>query len=321
MERVKVTEVEFGAATLKVREGLRKGDLPFVPRWDELRQLDLRQLEEVALCVEMDLPCLLVGPTGCGKTTGIELLGALVNQPVRRMNLNGDVRSSSFLGEKVLDVDPVSGQAVTRWKDGLLPDAMRRGHWVILDEFDGCPASLGMVVQSVLEPGHQLTLADNHGEVVDPDPFFRIFATANTLGRGDDSGLYEGTNVMNEATLDRFTVVECGYLPPSDEAALLVMKAGVTLGAAEGMARVAEMVREGFTKGECSCTLSTRRLLTWAMMTRRFSEKSPTLSVHATVDPVGRGYELAVGSKLSKEDRKYLAGIVQRVMGVVVRKG
>jgi cobaltochelatase CobS len=317
-ESKKVTMLRFGVAQIPMRVGLDEYDGAFVPGWDEEYQIDDALLEDLAVNVEDDQPAYLVGPTGCGKSAGVLALASLCNQPARRMNLNGDVRSASFVGEKILTVDPKTGQSITEWRDGLLPDAMRRGHWVILDEFDACPPEIAMVVQVVLEGGHTLVLADNHGEVVRPHVNFRIFATGNTIGRGDLTGLYTGTHTMNEATLDRFTVIPVNYLAEAAEKAVVVAKCGIDEAVAGLMVEVARAVRSGFDKAECTCTFSTRRLIAWGKLIRRYLGDARSKAAWKTAEI--RGYRLACGSKLGPEDRLYVAGIVQRVMSIDVDK-
>lgn len=308
-----VRELQIGVARLTVRGDLTEYDRDFVPPFDDLYHLDDDALETLAICAADDMPALLVGPTGCGKSTLIQMLGALLDQPVRRVNLHGDVRASDLLGEKVLDVDPKSGQTTVQWRDGVVPDAMRRGHWLILDEYDACPSAIAMTLQAVLETGHRLVLAANHGEFVKPHPAFRMFATGNTLGRGDDTGLYTGSNLMNEATLDRFVIMTRGYPVAAAEAQVLVDKCGVEAETARRLVQVATMVRNGCDKGEAFCTFSTRRLLAWAKLTVRYAAGGPPGR-----GAVARAYRLAVGSKLGKEDAVYVAGVVQRVLGHAV---
>ena len=313
-----VEKLQFGAATLESRTGLGENDSALVPDWDEHYQIDEGTIEDLAVCVEEDLPILLVGPTGCGKTAAVRALAALLNQPLQRINLHGDVRSSTFLGEKVLRVDPKSGQTITEWKDGVVPDAARRGHWLLLDEFDACPPSLAFTVQALLENGHVLTLADNHGEVIRPDPRFRIFATANTTGRGDDAGIYNGTAVLNEATLDRFQTFEFGYPDRDKEIEILVEKTGIKASVAGGFVDCARLVRQGFDKSETASTFSTRRLLAWALLARKFVGDSKDESARKRAD--AHAFKIAVRGKLGKDDRAYVAGIVQRTIGIDVSK-
>lgn len=294
----------FGTAALTIYGALSERDAKQVPEHDEHYKFwNKEALEAVATAVELDLNILLVGPTGCGKTSMCDELAALVNAPRARINLDGDVRSSDFLGQMAIVVDPETSQAVTQWQDGILPQAMRNGWWLILDELDAAPAQILMTLQAVLENGHRLTLKENGGEVVVAHPNFRIIATANTLGRGDQSGLYTGTNVLNEATLDRFGIVlQYGYPPVGTESSIVRAKSGIDADTARQMCSIASKVRKGAENDECTCTFSTRRILNWAMLSVKLGDTA-------------RAARFAVLQRLNPEDREYVRGVMQRVLG------
>lgn len=294
----------FGKARLSVRRGLDTGDQSYVPGHDpHYKFWNMDGLEAVATAIEMDLNLLMVGPTGCGKTSLVVELASLLNTPIQRINLDGDVRSSDFLGQMSLTVDSKTGQSVTVWTDGVLPRAMRRGHWLILDELDAAPPQILMTCQAVLEVGHRLVIKENSGEVIHPHPDFRIVATANTLGHGDQSGLYAGTNVINEATLDRFgIVIEYGYPEIKEEAAIVRAKSDVSAKQAKQMCDVAKKVRDGAKNDECFCTFSTRKLINWGVLIVK-------------LDNHERAAQYTVLQRLNAEDCKYVGGIIQRVMG------
>jgi cobaltochelatase CobS len=294
----------FGSAQLPILAGLSEHDQAQVPEHDaNYRFWNKDALEATATAIELDLNLLLVGPTGCGKTSMVEELGALCNAPVKRVNLDGDVRSSDFLGQMMIVVDEDSGQTVTEWVDGVLPQAMRNGWWLILDEMDAAPAPILMTLQAVLESGHRLTLKENGGETIKAHPRFRIIATANTLGRGDESGLYVGTNVLNEATLDRFgIVVEYGYAPVHQEAAIVRAKTGIDAATAKSMCSVAKKIRDGRENDECTCTFSTRRILNWATLALKLGDNA-------------KAAKFSVLQRLGSDDREYVGGVMQRVMG------
>jgi len=297
------TELDFGAAKLTVKRTAEMSDRDrgFIPEHDPNYHVDGELAEMLALGVEQGDNVMMVGPTGCGKTTLAEELAALINQPARRANLHGDVRSSDFVGEKVVEVDPETSQSVITWKDGILPEAMRNGYWLLLDEVDAAPPQILFVLQAVLDSG-KLILTSNHGEVVEPHPDFRIITTANTTGRGDDTGLYAGTNVLNEAFLDRFgTVIQHNYLPPKVEAGVVSKKTGVEIAAAQRCVEVARLVRNGFDNEECYCTLSTRRLISWAKKIKALGAQ--------------KAAKVAVLNKLNREDADYVAGVIQRIFG------
>jgi len=296
------TELEFGPVKIRIRADLSERDRAFVPEHDPHYEFDDESLQALALGLANDDNVLIVGPTGCGKSSGALELLSILNWPTIRVNLNGDFRAADFLGEKVLDVDPETGQSIVTWKDGIAPTAATRGYALLLDEIDAAPPEILFALQALLEQNRRLVLTGDGGRVVRIAPTFRIIATANTLGRGDDTGLYTGTNVLNEAFLDRFgIVIQQGYPVGSKEIGILVAKTGIERSKAEKMVEVATTVRLGYANEDCGCTFSLRRLLSWA-------EKSGQLGTR-------RASEIAVLNKLGPDDRKFVAGVLQRHFG------
>jgi cobaltochelatase CobS len=296
--------LSFGVANLAINNeaDIGEGDRKHIPIHDPEFDLDPDMVEILALGIEQGDNVMIIGPTGCGKTAGTKELACLLSQPVRRVNLHGDVRASDFVGEKVVDVDPVTSQAVVVWKDGVLPEAMRKGYWMLLDEVDAGSPGILFVLQAVLDSG-MLVLTGNGGEVIHPHPNFRIVTTANTNGQGDDTGMYTaGTQVLNEAFLDRFgTVISQGYLPEDKEAKVVARKAKITISLAKKMVECAKMVRAGLDNEECRCTLSTRRLIAWA-------QKADKLGTT-------KAAQVTIINKLNNEDADFVKGIIQRVIG------
>lgn len=290
---------------LYMRDDLNAYDKKFVPKHDANWQIgatETNKLEAMAVAVYDNENVMDVGPTGCGKTAGVHQFAAALNQPVRKVPLSGDTRVSDFYGKMVVKVDDESGQAETVWEDGIFTDAVRRGHWVILDEMDSCPPAILFGLHSILEQGGSLVLAST-GEVIEPHPNFQVFATANTLGRGDETGLYTGTNILNEAFLDRFGVVLLSTYPEAHvEAKILVQKTGIDADKAGKLVKTARLVRDAAENEEVYCTFSTRRLLAWASKTVRFGNHKTAL-------------DLTVLNKLGREDRKVVSALAQRVLG------
>lgn len=297
------TELRLGVATIPIRAGEREG----VPAFDESylpSTREMESLEAVAIAITQREPALIVGPTGAGKSTLFSTIAACANHPLRRQNLHGDVRAADFIGERTIDV--VDGASVVVWRDGVLPRAMREGAWLLLDEVDAAPAHILFVLQAVLERNGRLLLPGNGGEVVAPHEDFRIFATANTLGRGDEAGLYAGTNVLNEAFLDRFGVVVVVDYPEFDTEVEIVRRAGVPAELAKRMVHIATEIRAAAKREECFCTFSTRRLVAWARkaaITRR--------PLYAA--------EIAVLARLPTDDRAFVTGVVKRFVAAKER--
>lgn len=308
----------IGPSHLKVRHtvlerrlDLPDEDAPFVPAWDADYDFTGDLLELLAACVANDQPVLLVGPTGCGKSTAIRNLAAALNQPMIGATMNGQVRESHLFGKHVAAPDPDSGEAVTLWRDGIVPTALRRGWWLQLDEFDATPAHVAIGLNGVLEPSRRVVLLDNEAEVVQGDRHVRIFATANTLGRGDDSGLYAGTTVLNEATLDRFAVVPVDYPTPAQEGANLIARFRLDAAIARQMADVAALARAEYARSTTSATLSTRRVIAWARMAVALSPPGAGVVVAA----LGRAFRVAVTNKLDADTATLFASLYKRVTG------
>jgi len=262
-------------------------------------------MEALILSVKLNENILIVGPTGCGKTHHVLQLASRLNQPLVRVNMTGDIRVADFVGERVVELDKDSGESIITFQYGLLPQAMREGWWLLIDEFDAMPSAIGFVLQSVLEGG-DLVLKENGGEIIKRHPDFRLMATANTRGKGDATGLYTGTQILNEATLDRFGIcVAAQYLPYHEEVKLIQAKSGITdvryQHLFSSMVRVATLVREGASKGECEASFSTRRLIAWAKL-------------YVSLKSIGLAADLAFLNKQEDAEKDYLLGIINRVM-------
>lgn len=303
--------VMLAYTSLAIRSDVPACDLPFIPAKDKewnMTETVKYQWNALGVALHEGEPSLMVGPTGCGKSAGFLELAARLNQPVRRVNLHGDVRVADFLGEKIVEVDPDTKQSIVRWKDGILPQAVRTGQWLLLDELDAAPPQILFVLQGLLEKGGNLVLTGNEGEVIKPHANFRVVATANTLGRGDESGLYAGTHVLNEAFLDRFgVVIECDYPTVAQETSIL-MKKNPTLNKddAKKMVDIANSVRTAFKRDECSSTFSTRRLLSWARKT-------------VIMNSALKASEIAVLNKMTGDDRKFVSDLIQRHWGGAIK--
>ena len=296
----------FGVAKLKKRKGLDEVSKAMVPVHDEAYRVgkdEALMFEDVALAVADSENVYIHGPTGCGKTAGVMALAAIIDQPVYRLNCNGEIRVADFLGDKTVEIDAESGQNFIKWVDGILPICMKKGWWLVLDELDAAPPHVLFALQAVLEKNGKLVIAQNGGEVVTPHKDFRVIATANTNGRGDDSGHYAGTQMLNEAFLDRFgAVIARSYPSLETEVKILCSHTHIDESAARKMIHVAHKVRDAAKNDAVSCTFSTRRLITWAHKTVRYSDAR-------------RAAKVAVTSRLCPEDAEFVDGIIQRIIG------
>ena len=246
---------------------------------------------------------MLLGHTGTGKTSMIEQIAARMNQSVLRTNLNGQTTVGDFVGMWTVK----GGETV--WVDGVLPKAMREGHWLILDELDFAEPAILSVLNAVLEPKGKLMLKEKGCEVVAPHPNFRLFATANGVGRMVVyRHLYQGVNIMNEAFLDRWRCYYIDYLPPEEEIKVVIgsiPKLAANPAGAKSIAatvvKVGNMIREAFKKEEVSCTFSLRRMLDWTENLIRYK------------DPL-KAAEHSIFSKVTPEDAEVIKGIINRTM-------
>lgn len=197
------------------------------------------------------------GPTGCGKTDGVWQLHAQLGLPVIRVNMNGDVTVASFIGTR--EADPQKG---TYFKHGDLPTAMKLGVTLLIDEIDYMPPHIAAVLNPVLEKKRVLHLPET-GETIVAKEGFNVIATANTGGKGDTNGVYTGTETLNTALLDRFSVkVTTDYLPEEKERDMLLKRFPQAEAALiEKLVKIAIEVRKSFKAGLLPVTISTRKLI------------------------------------------------------------
>ena len=199
------------------------------------------------------------------------------------------------------------GQQITEFREGLLPWALQTPTALVFDEYDAGRPDVMFVIQRVLEVEGKLTLLDQN-RVIRPNPWFRLFATANTVGLGDTTGLYHGTQQINQGQMDRWSIVTVlNYLPAATETAIVVAKApGFDTEAGRkqvaNMVKVADMTRAGFMGGDISTVMSPRTVLTWAQNATIFGN-------------VGFAFRLSFLNKCDEAERGIVAEYYQRVFG------
>ena len=207
------------------------------------------------------------GYHGTGKSTHIEQVAARLNWPCVRVNLDSHVSRIDLVGKDAIVVK--DGMQVTEFRDGILPWAYQHNVALCFDEYDAGRPDVMFVIQRVLESSGRLTLLDQ-SRVIRPHPAFRLFATANTVGLGDTTGLYHGTQQINQAQMDRWSIVTTlNYLPHDNEVAIVLAKAKHYRDAkgrdiVNKMVRVADMTRSAFINGDLSTVMSPRTVITWA---------------------------------------------------------
>ncbi len=210
---------------------------------------------------------LIHGIHGTGKSTHIEQICARLNIPCIRINLDGQISRTDLIGRDAITLK--DGQQITEFREGIVPYALRRPCVLVLDEYDAGRPEVMFVIQRLLEDNGKLTLLEK-SEIVTPHSGFRIFATANTVGFGDNSGMYHGTRVLNQAQMDRWSLtVKMSFFPPQTEASIILAKVP-ELNTATGkdtikkMVNLATMIRIAFMNDEISSLISPRTVLAWA---------------------------------------------------------
>ncbi len=252
------------------------------------------------------------GYHGTGKSTHIEQVAARLNWPTVRINLDAHISRIDLVGRDAIVLR--DGLQVTEFREGLLPWALQHPVALVFDEYDAGRPDVMFVIQRVLETEGKLTLLDQN-RVIRPNPWFRLFATANTVGLGDTSGLYHGTQAINQAQLDRWNiVVALNYLPAQVEAEIVLAKTSEAAPEMVAqMVKVADLTRQGFMNGDISTVMSPRTVITWAQNTAIFK------------DP-GFAFRLSFLNRCDETERMLVAEYYQRVFGTdlpesVVGKG
>jgi len=248
---------------------------------------------------------MIQGYHGTGKSTHIEQVAARLNWPCIRINLDSHISRIDLIGKDAIVLR--DGQQVTEFREGLLPWALQTPTALVFDEYDAGRPDVMFVIQRVLEVEGKLTLLDQN-RVIRPNPYFRLFATANTVGLGDTTGLYHGTQQINQGQMDRWNIVTTlNYLPHHTETAIVIAKVkdfDTEVGRKQvaNMVRVADMTRAGFIGGDISTVMSPRTVITWAQ--------------NATIlGNVGFAFRLSFLNKCDEAERGIVAEYYQRVFG------
>ena len=252
-----------------------------------------------------DRRVMVQGYHGTGKSTHIEQVAARLNWPCIRINLDAHISRIDLVGRDAIVLR--DGLQVTEFREGLLPWALQHPVALVFDEYDAGRPDVMFVIQRVLEQQGKLTLLDQN-RVIRPDPGFRLFATANTVGLGDTSGLYHGTQQINQGQMDRWNlVVALNYLPAATEAQVVLAKSGEYdheggRKEVENMIKVAELTRQGFINGDISTVMSPRTVISWAQNALIFKN-------------VGFAFRLSFLNKCDEAERALVAEYYQRVFG------
>ncbi|MFP4312726.1 MAG: cobaltochelatase subunit CobS [Alphaproteobacteria bacterium] len=237
-----------------------------VPEVDKTYQFDHDTTLAILAGFSHNRRVMIQGYHGTGKSTHIEQVAARLNWPMVRINLDSHVSRVDLIGKDQIVLK--EGKQITEWKEGLLPWSLQHPVALCFDEYDAGRPDVMFVIQRVLEAEGKLTLLDQN-RIIRPHPAFRLFATSNTIGLGDTTGLYHGTQQINQGQMDRWNVVvTLNYLPHDDEMNIMLAKFP-EMQNDEGrdnidkMVRMADLTREGFVNGDLSTLMSPRTVLSW----------------------------------------------------------
>jgi len=245
---------------------------------------------------------MIQGYHGTGKSTHIEQVAARLNWPCIRVNLDSHISRIDLIGKDAIVLK--DGKQITEFREGILPFCLQHPCALVFDEYDAGRPDVMFVIQRVLEVEGKLTLLDQ-SRVIRPHPWFRLFATANTVGLGDTTGLYHGTQQINQGQMDRWNIVATlNYLPHGEETKIVLAKLGANADAklkkqVEAMVALADLTRAGFIAGDISTVMSPRTVITWAENARIFGD-------------VGFAFRLTFLNKCDEAERGTVAEYYQR---------
>ena len=278
----------------------------FVPEIDESYLFDGPTTQAILAGFAFDRRVMIQGYHGTGKSTHIEQVAARLNWPMVRINLDSHVSRIDLVGKDAIVLK--DGKQITEFREGLLPWALQNPVALTFDEYDAGRPDVMFVIQRVLEAQGRLTLLDQN-KVITPHKAFRLFATTNTVGLGDTSGLYHGTQQINQGQMDRWSIVcQLNYLPHASEEAIVLAKSP-SYDNAEGkdilasMVRVADMTRSSFIAGDISTVMSPRTVMNWAENARIFN------------GDLAQAFRLTFLNKCDELERPIISEFYQRAFG------
>lgn len=278
---------------------------PHVPDVDSAYRFDRDTTMAILAGFAHNRRVMIQGYHGTGKSTHIEQVAARLNWPCVRVNLDSHISRIDLVGKDAIVLR--DGKQVTEFREGILPWALQNPCAIVFDEYDAGRPDVMFVIQRVLEVEGKLTLLDQN-RVIKPHPAFRIFSTANTVGLGDTTGLYHGTQQINQGQMDRWSIVATlNYLPHDAEVEIVLAKVpdfdneeGRTK--INAMVRLADLTRAGFIGGDISTVMSPRTVITWAENARIFGD-------------VGFAFRLTFLNKCDEVERSTVAEYYQRCFG------
>jgi cobaltochelatase CobS len=277
----------------------------YVPDLDPAYRFDRETTLAILAGFAFNRRVMIQGYHGTGKSTHIEQVASRLNWPCIRINLDSHISRIDLVGKDAIVVR--DGKQVTEFREGILPWALQHPVALVFDEYDAGRPDVMFVIQRVLEQSGKMTLLDQN-RVIRAHPGFRLFSTTNTIGLGDTTGLYHGTQQINQGQMDRWNIVTTlNYLAHDKEVDIILSKAP-HYQTAEGkkkvaaMVRVADLTRNAFINGDISTVMSPRTVLTWAENAEIFHD-------------VGFGFRVTFLNKCDELERATVAEFYQRCFG------
>ncbi len=277
-----------------------------VPDIDEAYRFDKKTTLAILAGFAHNRRVMVQGYHGTGKSTHIEQVAARLNWPCLRINLDSHISRIDLIGKDAIVLR--DGKQITEYKEGILPWALQRPAALVFDEYDAGRPDVMFVIQRILEVEGKLTLLDQT-RVITPHPSFRLFATANTVGLGDTTGLYHGTQQINQGQMDRWSIVTTlNYLPAAEEEEIVLAKVPA-FATPEGKEQIRAMValagltRQAFMNGDISTVMSPRTVMTWAENSQIFGD-------------LETAFQLSFLNKCDETERPVIAEFYQRCFDV-----
>ncbi len=277
----------------------------YVPDLDPAYRFDRETTLAILAGFAFNRRVMIQGYHGTGKSTHIEQVAARLHWPCIRINLDSHISRIDLVGKDAIVLK--DGKQVTEFREGILPWALQHPVALVFDEYDAGRPDVMFVIQRVLEQSGKLTLLDQN-RVIRAHPAFRLFSTTNTIGLGDTTGLYHGTQQINQGQMDRWNIVTTlNYLAHDKEVDIILSKAPhyqTTEGKKKvaAMVRVADLTRNAFINGDISTVMSPRTVLTWAENAEIFHD-------------VGFGFRVTFLNKCDELERATVAEFYQRCFG------
>ena len=277
----------------------------YVPEKDTDYRFDKETTLAILAGFKYNRRVMVQGYHGTGKSTHIEQVAARLNWPCIRINLDGHISRIDLVGKDAIILK--DGQQVTEFREGLLPWSLQHPVALVFDEYDAARPDVMFILQRVLETNGKFTLLDQN-RVITPHPAFRLFSTANTIGLGDTTGLYHGTQPINQGQMDRWNIVATlNYLHKDEEVQIVLAKVpshntkkGKTL--VESMVTLADLTREGFIANDISSVMSPRTVINWAENIDIFGS-------------VSHAFNVSFLNKCDETERPVIAEYYQRCFG------